>query len=355
MKYPVSKPSITSLEVDYVHKAVSSTWVSSKGEFIQAFEDSFARFNNKRFGVACSSGTTALHLALKALGIGPGDEVIVPEFTMIASAWAVSYTGAKPVFVDCTGNLNIDPSLIEQKITPRTKAIMPVHIYGRKCDMRSILAIAKEHKLFVVEDCAESHGIIPEGDIACYSFFGNKIITTGEGGMCVTDNEEVQKSLELLRSMYFDPSHTFLHPKMGYNFRMTNMQAALGFAQVQRLPEILAKRQEIENWYNQYIMHEVRMPKRDVLWMYDINCGDHRDLVHKNLAEQGIETRFFFKPMSMQPMYLNGHSYLNATQWSMRGLYLPTYNDLTEQDVCEIAFAVNNILRPYGLSSKLTS
>lgn len=334
MKIPVSKPDISEKEIEYVNKALRDGWISSKGPHIPLFEDAFSKRHGKDFGVASSSGTNAIFLALKALGIKEGDEVIVPEFTMIATAWAVSYTGATPIFVDCGDDLNIDVSKIEEKITPRTKAIIPVHIYGRQCDMTSIMRIAHDYNLYVVEDSCEAHGIIPRGDIACFSLFANKIITSGEGGICVTDNIRLAEQMVHYRSMAFDEHHTFLHKKIGYNFRMTNLQAAVALAQTERLNELLAKRKQIEEWYN--------LPQHkptQVLWMYDIEV-ENRDGLMKHLADRGIETRLFFKPMSMQPMYKGEYKHLKAYEKSLRGLYLPTYSSMTRDEVDYVRNAV---------------
>jgi len=193
--YPVSRPHLAGRELEYVTAGVQQGWISSLGPHVRRFEDAFAGYNGVSGAVACSSGTAALTLALRALGVGPGDEVIVPEFTMVASAWAVTYTGATPVFVDCADDLNVDVSLIESRITPRTKAIMPVHIYGRRCDMDAIMGLAHEYNLRVVEDSAEVHGVRPVADIACFSLYANKIITSGEGGVCVTDDPFLERQM----------------------------------------------------------------------------------------------------------------------------------------------------------------
>ncbi|GAB2724760.1 DegT/DnrJ/EryC1/StrS family aminotransferase [Kitasatospora kifunensis] len=334
-RYPVSRPCLDGRELEYVTDTVKDGWISSQGPYIQRFEEAFARYNSITYGVACSSGTSALTLALRALGIGPGDEVIVPEFTMVASAWAVTYTGATPVFVDCGDDLNIDVTRIEEKITPRTKAIMPVHVYGRRCAMNAIMDIAFQYNLRVVEDSAEAHGIRPVGDIACYSLFANKIITAGEGGICLTDDPKLAGQLAHLRAMAFTTDHSFLHKKLAYNFRMTAMQAAVALAQVERLDEILAARREIERRYDQGLKSVpglTLMPARDVLWMYDIRA-ERREELRAFLAEEGVETRLFFKPMSRQPGYLDPvWPSLNAHRFSEDGLYLPTYTSLTAED-----------------------
>lgn len=334
-QYPVSQPWLGGRELDYVTKAVEAGWISSQGSYVPMFEQAFAEYNGVAHGVSCSSGTAALTLALRALGVGPGDEVIVPEFTMIATAWAVTYTGATPVFVDCGDDLNINVARIEEKITSRTKVIMPVHIYGRRCDMDAIMSLAHDYGLRVVEDSAEAHGVRPVADIACFSLYANKIITSGEGGISLTNDPVLAAQMKHLRGMAFSDDHSFLHKKVAYNFRMTNMQAAVALAQVERLPEILAGRREIEQRYDAGLADIpgiTLMPPRDVLWMYDIRA-QRRDELRDFLKRQGIETRLFFKPMSRQPGYLDQiWPTLNAHRFSEDGLYLPTYGELTAAD-----------------------
>lgn len=347
-KFPVAKPSLSGKELEYITHAIKGGWISSLGSYVTEFEQSFAEWNAMKHGVACSSGTAALILALRALNIGPGDEVIVPEFTMIATAWAVTITGAKPVFVDCADNLNIDCNLIEEKITERTKAIIPVHIYGRKCDMRRIMDIAYGYNLRVIEDSAEAHGVKPVGDIACFSLYANKIITAGEGGICVTNEERLAHQMQHLRSMAFTPSHDFLHKKIAYNFRMTNMQGAVAKAQLERIEQILERRRNIEEYYTQGLKNVkgvTVMPKRDVLWMYDI-LAEKKEELQKYLAEAGIETRQFFKPMSQQAMYYNPNwKHLKAAKYGYSGIYLPSYNDLTEEDMKYIVESIINFYK----------
>jgi perosamine synthetase len=312
----LSRPSITELEKSLVQKAMEKGDVGV-GENISLFEELWAQYNGRKYGVSCNSGTNALFLALKALGVGNGHTVAVPEFTMIATAWAVSYTGATPVFVDCDDNL----SMLEP---PKTDFTLPVSLYGRPCRKGD------------VEDLAEGHGIKPQAAISCYSFYGNKILSTGEGGMCLTDDESLAKEMRQYANMYFDTNRTLIHPKMGYNFRMTNLQASIGVAQVLRAKEILKKRKQIELWYDEFIPEVLKMPKREVLWMYDIDCGDHQQKMKDFLLTFGIESRYFFKPMSMQPMYKGEYKHLNAYKWSKRGLYLPTYTDMNQEEVRDI-------------------
>lgn len=334
-KYPVACPDLSGNEKKYVNEALDANEISSKGSFVGKFEKLFAEKHGAKYGVAVSSGTAALFLSLRALGIGEGDEVIVPDFTMVATAWAVSYTGAKPVFVDCDNDKNIDVFKLQEKITPRTKAIIPVHIYGRKCRMDVINEIARQFNLKVVEDSCEAHGVKLDSSIACFSLFANKIITAGEGGICITNDENLAFQLQHLRAMAFDRNHTFYHPKIGYNFRMTNLQAAVALAQTERLEEILTKRKQIEKWYNDRLNFPGVIPQgeRNVLWMYDLMVFDREKLM-ESLGENGIETRMFFKPMTTQPMYKQSVSLDNkAVQFAKNGIYLPTYNSLTEEDV----------------------
>ena len=334
-RYQASRPYLTGNEVAYVAEAIESGMISARGPYTARFEQAFARFTGTAHGVACSSGTAALTLALRALGIGPGDEVIVPEFTMVATAWAVTYVGATPVFADCTDDLTVDVALIEAKITPRTKAVIPVHVHGRRCDMDAIMRLGFEYNLRIVEDSAEAHGIAPVADVACFSLYANKIITAGEGGVCVTDDARLAAQMAHLRGMAISDDHSFLHSKLAYNFRMTSMQAAFALAQLEKIDEILALRATIEKRYDaglRDIPALTLMPPRDVLWMYDIRAERRTELC-EYLSREGIETRLFFKPMSRQPMYLDPDwASLNAARFAADGLCLPTYTDLAEAD-----------------------
>lgn len=338
-----SQPSITQKERDFIIDAIVHKDIGI-GPYIKKFENAWSDWNKMKFGIACDNGTNALYLALKALNIGKGDEVIVPSYTMIATAWAVTYTGATPVFIDCREDLNIDVSLIRDAISKKTKAIVPVHIYGRRCDMEEINKIAEERDLYVVEDMAEAHGIIPTGDIACYSFYGNKILTTGEGGMCLTNSGWIADEIRLLANMYIDKNRTMMHMKTAHNFRMTNIQASIGYAQVLRADFILNRRDKIQFMYNDNLHKRFQMPIRDVVWMYDIDCGDKQELIKQKLLDSGIESRYGFKPMEMQPMYFyKNYKLLNSYKWSKRILYLPTYPEITEPEIKKICEIINKI------------
>lgn len=334
-RYQASRPYLTGNESAYVAEAIETGMISAQGPYMKRFEQEFADFTGTTHGVACSSGTAALTLAMRALGIGPGDEVIVPEFTMIATAWAVTYVGATPVFVDCADDLTMDVDLIEPKITPRTKAVVPVHVHGRRCDMAAITRLAREYDLRVVEDSAEAHGIAPVGDIACFSLYANKIITAGEGGICVTDDARLAARMVHLRGMAISDDHSFLHGTLAYNFRMTSLQAGLALAQLEKIDEILTLRAAIEKRYDAGLADITQltlMPPRKVLWMYDVRA-QHRDELCEFLSAEGIETRVFFKPMSRQPLYAQPDwPALNASRFAADGLCLPTYTGLSETD-----------------------
>lgn len=364
MKIPVSKPSITNSEMFSVLNVMQAGWVSSQAPVVQKFEEEFAKYIGVKYAIACSSGTTALQLALESLNLEKGSEVILPEFTMIACAWAVEYAGLKPVFVDCGDDFLIDVTKIESVITPKTKAIMPVHIYGRTCNMDAITKIAKDYHLFVVEDCAEATGarykgkmhnydngfstqkVGAIGDIGCFSLFANKIITSGEGGICTTNDLAFAIRMRSLRAMSFSHEHDFLHKERGHNFRMTAMQASLALAQLSRIDEMITKRKVIESVYSNKLKTSIQLPEREVVWMYDILLKDfhQRETVRLALKNASIETRHFFKPMSMQPMYLKSYKHLKAFDFSQRGLYLPTFVGLTNYEIDQICTIINKVV-----------
>ena len=258
---PVCEPLLGAKEQEYVAEAIRSSWISSTGGFIDRFEDSFASFCGCSHGITTTNGTTALHVALAACDIGPGDEVILPSFTMVSTALAVVYTGATPVLVDSEADtFNIDPARIEEKVTSRTKAILPVHMYGHPCEMDSILAIAKDRGLYVIEDAAEAHGaeingrrIGGVGHVGCFSFYANKIVTTGEGGMVVTNDDQIADRVRRLKNLSHSPERRFLHTEVGFNYRMTNVQAAIGVAQMERIDELIEMRRNNAALYNAHL------------------------------------------------------------------------------------------------------
>jgi perosamine synthetase len=366
MHVPVCEPLLDGNELKYVSDCIQSNWISSQGQYIERFEQLFAGYHRLPHGIACTSCTTALYMALLALEIGEGDEVIIPDFTLVVSANVVIQANARPVLVDVDPHTwCIDPAKIEQKITPRTRAIMAVHMYGHPCDMPAILEIARRHNLFVIEDCAESVGAEIDGQltgtfshISCFSFYGNKIITTGEGGMCLTRDEHLAARLRLLRDQGFqDPR--FVHQVVGFNFRMTNMQAAIGLAQTERIVEKVEKKVWIGQTYNKLLANQAALTLpadggrvKNVYWMYGVlledSFGATKDQVMKTLAQQGIGTRSFFCPMHLQPVFLNAANprypdcgnpwqYPVSSRLWERGLYLPSGLGLTIEQMRDVA------------------
>ncbi len=360
----VAQPMLAGNERKYVMDCLDSTWISSTGKYIPAFEKAFADFCKVKHAVAVNNGTTALHLALVALGLQPGDEVIVPTVTYIATANAVRYCGAIPVLADVSiGTLNLDPADIERKITPRTKAIIPVHLYGHPAEMHSILAIARKHGMKVVEDAAEAHGAAVNGEIvgglgdcATFSFFGNKIITTGEGGMVTTNDDDLADRLRLYRNQGGDPKRRYWFPVVGYNYRMTNIQAAIGLGQIENIDRALADRQQLALWYDQALAplaHRIALPQqsqwaKQVFWMYTIFLKEggeaERDAVMRMLDEAGIETRPVFYPLHDLPPYKEEQAYPVADEWTKRGINLPTHQGLKQSHVARIAHALGEAL-----------
>lgn len=319
-----------------------------KKQTYELLEEEYARYIGTDYAVSCNSGTAALHLALKAIGIGPGDEVIIPEYTMIACAFAVSYCGAKPVFVDCDDDLLINIKKLQKKITTSTKAIMPVHIYGRVCDMDAIMKIAKQYNLRVIEDCCEAQGALWKGkmvgsfDIGVFSFFINKIIPAEEGGIITTNDQKVAERARYLKNMAFDPDHLYLHNEIGFNYRMSNAQAGYALGNLQQVNILQQKRIQVQNWYEKYINPKLKMPERSVVWVYDIK-SKKKDKIIKLLNEKGISARHGFKPMSMQPCYLRPFKNLNAYRLSEEICYLPVNPLMTEAMVINICKLIDNI------------
>lgn len=365
-RIPVAAPALDGREKEYVLECLESGWISSLGRFIGDFEAAFASYCGVRHAVACNNGTTALHLALVALGIGPGDEVIVPTLTYIASANAVAYCGATPVFVDSEPEtMNLDPALVEAKITPRTRAIMPVHLYGHPVDMDPIREIATRHGLIVLEDAAEAVGASYRGrktgalgDIAMFSLFGNKIITSGEGGMIVTDDDALNEKLRLYRSQGMDPKRRYWHPVVGYNYRMTNIQAAIGLAQLERVDAHLAARRRVAEGYdvrlaglaNRLARPVTRPWAEHVHWMYNVVLAEGerrtRDEVMAALEADGIESRPVFYPLHVMPPYApSGQGpFPVAESLAARGISLPTHAGLTDADLDRIVEALARAL-----------
>ena len=357
---PVCEPYLNGNEVKYVTDAVSTGWISSSGSYVKQFEDSFSKYCDCKYGVAVCNGTVAIHLALVALGIGKGDEVIIPSFTMIATAFAVCYTGATPVFVDADKDTwNIDVDKIEEKITDKTKAIIPVHIFGNPCEMDRITEIANKHNLFVIEDAAEAHGAEYKGkktgsfsDISCFSFFANKNITTGEGGMVVMNNEDNYKKAKYYKNVCFpvDSPRTYLHDNIGFNYRMSNLHAAIGLAQTEKADEYRDMRIRNANLYKKYLLdvpgiifQKDTKDSLNVHWMNTIvidkeQYGHDKDELVTHLKENNIETRLLFMSMSKQKSLIDygcdcSDNY-PVTDWlSDNGFYLPSASSLTADDI----------------------
>jgi len=357
---PVADAAFGQEEVANVMECVLTGWVSSAGKFVTEFERSFAAFCGVPHAVAVCNGTCALHLALVALGLGPGDEVIVPSLSFIASANSVAYTGATPVFADSEpGTWNIDPEQIERLITPRTRAIMPVHLYGHPADMTAIMAIARRRGLAVIEDAAEAHGARWEGrrvgaigDLGCFSFYGNKIVTTGEGGMVVTERQDLAERMRMLRDHGMSPQRRYWHPVLGYNYRLTNLQAALGVAQMGRIDATLARKREVGAAYASALRGipglswvAAGASSWPVYWLNSIlvdpaEFGMDRDALMSRLRELGIETRPVFPVLHRQPIYDRAERLPVAEGISARGLSLPSAANLTPAEVVRVAEAV---------------
>jgi len=364
---PVADTRLDGNELSYLRQCVESNWISSIGPFVGQFEREFARAVGCEFGVACSSGTVALHLTLAALGIGPGDEVIVPAFTMIAVPNAISYTGATPVLVDVRPDTwNLDVAQLEAKITPRTRAIIAVHTYGHPAEMDEIARVARRRNLHVIEDAAEAHGaeyrgrrVGSLGHAATFSFYANKIITTGEGGMITTSDEELAGLARTLRDHAFSRERHFWHSYRGFNYRMTNLQAAVGLAQTERLAQLVGQRRSNARLYTELLdtLPGLTLPRecregQNVFWMYGLMVGEEfgcsRDELRARLASQGIETRTFFIPIHFQPAWFDQYRsqrYPVSESLCQRGLYLPSGATLTEADIRFVAEAVERARR----------
>jgi len=368
---PVSEPVLRGREAEYVAECLNTGWISSSGRFIEAFEGAWAAYCGRRFGVAVGNGTVALQLAVAALGIGPGDEVILPTFTIISCALAVVYSGATPVLVDADPETwCLDVRQVEAKITSRTRAIMPVHIYGHPVEMDPLLRLAQRRGLAVIEDAAEAHGAEylastedgnawlrcgSFGDVSTFSFYANKLVTTGEGGMVMTDDERLAQRLRSLRNLAFEPGRRFLHRELGFNFRLTNVQAAIGLAQVEQIDETVARKRAIGHRYAAAlsVVRGVRLQPpgewaRSVYWMNGLVLDRATGLDAPALAERlrslGAETRPFFLGMHRQPALLErglfgGERYPVADEIAEQGLYLPSGVGLTDDQVDAVARA----------------
>jgi perosamine synthetase len=360
---PVCEPLLAGNELAYITDAVSTGWISSSGSYLQKFENAFAEYCGVRFGVGVCNGTVALHLALRTLGIKEGDEVIIPNFTMIASAFAVCYTGAKPVFVDADKNTwNIDVKKIEEKITSKTKAIMPVHIFGNMCDMETIKSTAQKYNLYIVEDAAEAHGSEYKdkkagsfSDIAAFSFYANKNITTGEGGMVITDNEKLYKQAKYFKNLCFplEGPRNYLHEDIGFNYRMSNLHAAIGLAQTEKADYYRSMRIKNNQLYKKYLSdcdgvlfqqdekHSINCNWMNAILIQPEIYGKTRDDLVAFLKANNIETRLVFNGMHKQKALVQygcdcDGNYPITDYLSENGFYLPSGSGLTEPDITRI-------------------
>jgi len=374
---PVNEPLIGDKEIEYVQDCLRTGWISSAGKYLEEFEQAWAEYCGMRYGIAVSNGTTALHVAIACLDLQPGDEVILPTFTIISCAQAVTYNGAVPVLVDSEPRTwCMDVNQVADKITPRTRAIMPVHIYGHPVDMDPIRSLAEQHGLIVIEDAAEAHGaqyLSSRGqlhqawhrcggmsDISVFSFYANKLVTTGEGGMVLTNDPVIAQQARSLRNLCFRSERRFYHTQLGYNFRLTNLQAAIGLAQVERMPETIAKKRWIGDSYTNRLksISRVQLPveetwAKQVYWMYgmvldEITGFSAADFARK-LFDEGIETRPFFLGMHEQPVFteqglFKGEVYPVAERIARQGLYLPSGLTLTESQLNQVCQAVESIL-----------
>lgn len=366
---PVNEPFVGEREREYVDECLRTGWISSAGRFLETFEDAWAGYCGRAFGVAVSSGTAALDIAVASCDLGPGDEVILPAFTIISCAQAVTRTGATPVLVDCNEDTwCMDVEAVAARVTPRTRAIMPVHIYGHPVDMDALLDVAARHGLTVLEDAAEAHGATYRGrrcggfgEASCFSFYANKIVTTGEGGMVVTDDPVRAERLRSLRNLCFRPERRFVHEELGFNYRLTNVQAAIGLAQAERVDETVARKREVARAYTEGLrdLDVLQLPVErpgvtNVYWMYGVVLRDDVGLdavaFAAELAARGIGTRPFFVGMHEQPVFLRmglfaGERYPVTERLSRRGLYLPSGTALTVDEVQRVCDVVHEVLR----------
>jgi len=360
---PVSAPALVGNERKYVLDCLDSGWISSNGKYIELFESGFREFCGVEHSISCTNGTVALHVALLGLNVQPGDEILVPSLTFVATANAVTYCGAKPVFIDSEPETwNIDPKAIASQVTPRTRGIIVVHLYGHPADMDAIFAVARKHNLFVIEDAAEAHGATYKGkrvggigQVGTFSFYGNKIVTTGEGGMIVTNDSALAAKMRQLKGQGMDLQRRYWFPVIGYNYRMTNVAAAIGVAQMEKAEWHMERRHEIARWYREELQSvegiSFQAEKNwatHAHWMFTIlveKPAMDRDQLMSRMLERGIETRPGFYPMHMLPPYaVQNQDYPTATRLGLRSISLPTWAGLSREDVRYIAACLRECL-----------
>ena len=354
VRFPVYRPRLAGNEREYVNRCLDTTWISSRGEYIEKFEQAFGAYVGSDYATTVANGTVAIHLALLAAGVGPGDEVIVPTLTYVASVNTVVQAGATPVFAESLSETwQIDPADVERRITSKTKAVMAVHLYGQSCDMDALTRLCRGRNLLLIEDCAEAFGTRYQGqhvgtfgDVATFSFFGNKTITTGEGGMVVCRDPDVYRRATHLKSQGVSRERVYWHDVIGYNYRMTNIAAAIGLAQIEQADFVIARKREVAAWYAAGLaelpvnVHAEAPGTLHSFWMCSLltDTADTRDALRDHLAERGVETRPLFWPSHMLPMYGSGAAsqYPIASSLGLRGMNLPSYPDLSHADVASI-------------------
>ncbi len=363
-KIPIADPDLSGKEKEYVLDALLKEGrVSSSGKYVDKFEILAAEHFTRKYALSCCNGTAALHLALRALGVGPGDEVIVPVLTFASPAAVVVHCGAKPVFIDC--NLNdwtIDVKELDKKLTKKTKAVIAVDLYGIPCDYDYIVKWCKKNKIFLIEDAAEAHGAHYDekpvgsfGDISCFSFYGNKILTTGEGGICLTDNQKLYQKMKIFKNHGMKSAGVYEHEVIGYNYRLTNLQAAVGCAQFERFQEFLRKRKKLESLYRKFLgdadyisfQNYDKKKIQPACWLFNVLIKKNINETRKIFAQKGIETRRFFKPLHMQRAYkifCSGEKFPNAEYLYNHGISLPAHVKLTERDIKYICSILRKII-----------
>lgn len=369
--YPVYRPRLGALEKVYVNQCLDEGWISSRGAFVGRFEEEFAKFTKAAHATTVSNGTVALHLALAALDLPQGSEVIVPSFTYVASVNMIVLAGLVPVFADSLAETwQVDPEDVARRVTPKTSAIMAVHLYGHPCDMDAIQAICSTNDLKLIEDCAEAAGSLWNGqhvgtfgDVGTFSFFGNKTLTTGEGGMLVFRDAALHARAAHLKSQAVSPDRMYWHDEVGYNYRMTNIAAAIGCAQMEGAADVITKKRQIAQWYyagldsNIFQFHNEVGPVFHSYWMVSVLLPKNvnRDAFMAEVKAQGVDTRLAFYPVHTMPMYENDGAYGPddfpvATDLAARGLNLPSYPDLEETDVAAIVEILNTVASDLAVS-----
>ena len=370
---PVNEPLLNGNEKKYLNECIDSGWISSEGSFVKKFEEEFSNRVNRKYGISVSNGTVALETAVAALEIGKGDEVIMPTFTIISCAAALVRAGAIPVLVDCDPiTFNMDVDAIESKITDKTKAIMVVHIYGLPVDMEPVIELAKKYDLKIIEDAAELIGQTYRGnpcgsfgDISIFSFYPNKHITTGEGGMVVTDDEVLADRCRSLRNLCFQKGKRFVHEELGWNFRFTNLQAAVGLAQLEKLDEHITQKRKMGKLYTELLNDipelQLPLPKTDydenIYWVYGIVLKNTASFdavkIMKSLKKKNIGTRPFFYPMHEQPVFnkmglFNNEKYPIAEKIARQGFYIPSGLAITDEQIYKVASELKSIIKNQG-------